>query len=184
MEDLIALNKELSALIAELGGTPFSINIVDGRVVLPEELVAQKAAKSQADEDPRTNCNSEEQNESNTVVEATEESPDSLDEQQSNSAQLEVQTPELNLDSKDQEDISDASISQKPSAPIDSSPTQENSLAASSKRSSIEENSSSKESAEQTKIAETLNSSPEASSKLIFVLQKLLSYYFKTVLDS
>ena len=99
MEDLIALNKELSALIAELGGTPFSISVVDGRVVLPEELVTQQAAKSQSAEDPLTYPE-------DTVVEVSQstESPDRSEEQNSSSAK--VQIPELNLDSKDQENIS------------------------------------------------------------------------------
>ena len=163
MEDLIALNKELSALIAELGGTPFSISIVDGRVVLPEELQVLPAEKIQSAEDPLTY-------QEDTVVEASQstESRDRSEKQKSSSAKIQIQ--ELNLDSKDQENISYSLISEKPSAPIDSCPTQENnSLAVCSKSSSIQENSS-KESAKQTKIAETLNSSSE--SKFFLFLQK------------
>ncbi|CAG5110051.1 Oidioi.mRNA.OKI2018_I69.chr2.g4500.t1.cds [Oikopleura dioica] len=43
MDDLIALNKELSALITELGGNPFSLTIVGDRVVLPEALRPKEA---------------------------------------------------------------------------------------------------------------------------------------------
>ena len=43
MDDLIALNKELSALITELGGTPYSLTIVGDRVVLPEALRPKEA---------------------------------------------------------------------------------------------------------------------------------------------
>jgi len=105
MEDLISLNKELSALIAELGGSPFSINIVDGRVVLPEELEVQRSSRNQQSSDA-----SGDQRAIKTAVQAREIESDCSAEQKSISTK--VQSSEFEpKNSKTKENISSKSSS-------------------------------------------------------------------------
>ena len=46
MNDLIALNKKVSSIIKELGGTPYPLTIVENKVVLPEALRLKLAEPS------------------------------------------------------------------------------------------------------------------------------------------
>ena len=52
MDNLIALNKKVSSIITELGGTPYQLTIVEGKVVLPEALRAKSTKPNPARTSP------------------------------------------------------------------------------------------------------------------------------------